>query len=113
LVRDKQLEGISDIRDESSREGMRIVIILKRNENASVVMNRLYKMTQLQVSFGIIMLALDAKNQPVTFDLKGMLQAFVAHRRDVVTKRCIFELKKALERAHILEGLKKALDHID
>ncbi len=113
LVRDKQLEGISDIRDESSREGMRIVIILKRGENSSVALNRLYKMTQLQVSFGIIMLALDAKNQPVTFDLKGMLEAFVAHRRDVVTKRCIFELKKALERAHILEGLKKALDHID
>jgi DNA gyrase subunit A len=113
LVRDKQLEGISDIRDESSREGMRIVIILKRGENASVVLNRLYKMTQLQVSFGIIMLALDAKNQPVTFDLKGMLQAFVEHRRDIVTKRCIFELKKAQERAHILEGLKKALDHIE
>lgn len=113
LVRDKQLEGISDIRDESSREGMRVVVILKRNENASVILNRLYKMTQLQVSFGIIMLALDKKNQPVTFDLKGMLQAFVDHRRDVVTKRCIFELKKALERAHILEGLKKALDNID
>lgn len=113
LVRDKQLEGISDIRDESSREGMRIVIVLKRNENAGVVLNRLYKMTQMQVSFGIIMLALDAKNQPVTFDLKSMLQAFVEHRRDVVTKRCIYDLKKAQERAHILEGLKKALDQID
>jgi DNA gyrase subunit A len=113
LVRDKQLEGISDIRDESSREGMRIVIQVKKGENASVVLNRLYKMTQMQTSYGIIMLALDAKNQPVTFDLKGMLEAFVDHRRDVVTKRCIFDLKKALERAHILEGLKKALDHID
>jgi DNA gyrase subunit A len=113
LVRDKQLEGISDIRDESSREGMRIVIVLKRGENASVILNRLYKFTQMQVSFGIIMLALDAKNQPVTFNLKNMLEAFVDHRRDVVTKRCIFELKKAQERAHILEGLKKALDHID
>lgn len=113
LVRDKQIEGISDIRDESSREGMRIVVVLKRGENASVILNRLYKFTQLQTSFGIIMLALDAKNQPVTFDLKGMLEAFVDHRRDVVTKRCIFELKKALERAHILEGLKKALDHIE
>ncbi|XGC80872.1 DNA gyrase subunit A [Bdellovibrio bacteriovorus] len=113
LVRDKQVEGISDIRDESSREGMRIVITLKRGENASVILNRLYKFTQLQTSFGIIMLALDAKNQPVTFDLKGMLEAFVDHRRDVVTKRCIFELKKAQERAHILEGLKKALDHIE
>lgn len=113
LVRDKQIEGISDIRDESSREGMRIVVVLKRGENASVILNRLYKFTQMQVSFGIIMLALDAKNQPVTFDLKGMLEAFVDHRRDVVTKRCIFELKKAQERAHILEGLKKALDHIE
>lgn len=113
LVRDKQIEGISDIRDESSREGMRIVIILKRGENASVILNRLYKYTQMQVSFGIIMLALDKRNQPVTFNLKNMLEAFVDHRRDVVTKRCIFELKKAQERAHILEGLKKALDHID
>ncbi|WII73013.1 DNA gyrase subunit A [Bdellovibrio sp. 22V] len=113
LVRDKQIEGISDIRDESSREGMRIVIQLKRGENASVILNRLYKFTQMQISLGIIMLALDAKNQPVTFDLKGMLEAFVDHRRDVVTKRCIFELKKAQERAHILEGLKKALDHIE
>ncbi len=113
LVRDKQIEGISDIRDESSREGMRIVILIKKGENASVILNRLYKYTQLQVSFGIIMLALDAKNQPITFDLKGMLQAFVDHRRDVVTKRCIFELKKAQERAHILDGLKKALDQID
>jgi DNA gyrase subunit A len=113
LVRDKQIEGISDIRDESSREGMRIVIILKRQENASVILNRLYKYTQMQISFGIIMLALDAKNQPVTFNLKNMLEAFVDHRRDVVTKRCIFEIKKAQERAHILEGLKKALDHID
>lgn len=113
LVRDKQIEGISDIRDESSREGMRIVIQLKRGENASVILNRLYKFTQMQTSLGIIMLALDSKSQPVTFDLKGMLEAFVDHRRDVVTKRCIFELKKAQERAHILEGLKKALDHIE
>lgn len=113
LVREKTVEGISDIRDESSREGMRAVIVLKRGENASVILNRLFKFTQLQVSFGIIMLALDAKNQPVIFDLKKMLEAFVEHRRDVVTKRCIFELKKAKERAHILEGLKKALDNID
>lgn len=113
LVKEKTIEGISDIRDESSREGMRVVIVLKRGENASVILNRLYKYTQLQVSFGIIMLALDAKNQPVVFDLKKMLEAFIDHRRDVVTKRCIFDLKKAQERAHILEGLKKALDHID
>lgn len=113
MVRDKQIEGITDLRDESSREGMRIVISIKRGENASVILNRLYKFTQLQVSFGIIMLALDAKNQPVTFDLKQMLQAFVEHRRDVVTRRCLFDLKKAQEKAHILEGLKKALDNID
>lgn len=113
LVRDKQVEGISDIRDESSREGMRIVISVKRGENASVILNRLYKFTQLQVSFGIIMLALDARNQPVTFNLKEMLAAFVDHRRVVVTKRCLFELRKAEERAHILEGLRKALDMID
>jgi DNA gyrase subunit A len=112
-VRDKNIEGISDIRDESSREGMRIVVILKRGEPGSVILNRLYKMTQMQSSFGIIMLALDAKNQPVTFDLKGMLEAFVAHRRDVVTRRSIFDLNKAQERAHILEGLKTALDKID
>ena len=113
LVRDKEVEGISDIRDESSREGMRIVISVKRGENASVILNRLYKYTQLQVSFGIIMLALDAKNQPYTFNIKEMLEAFVAHRRDVVTKRCLFDLRKSEDRAHILEGLKKALDQID
>ncbi len=113
LVNEKKIEGIADIRDESSREGMRIVITLKRNENGSVILNRLYKFTQMQVSFGIMMLALDANNQPVLFDLKGMLQAFVDHRREVVTKRCIFELGKAKERAHILEGLTMALDKID
>lgn len=113
LVKDKKIEGISDIRDESSREGMRIVILLKRNENAQVVLNRLYKFTSLQVSFGIIMLALDARNQPLQFNLKQMLEAFIDHRKDVVTKRCIFELKKAEARAHILEGLKKALDQIE
>jgi DNA gyrase subunit A len=113
LVKDKRVEGISDIRDESSREGMRIVIQLKRGENAQVVLNRLFKYTQLQVSFGIIMLALDNRNQPVVFNLKQMLEAFLAHRKDVVTRRCIFDLKKAEARAHILNGLKKALDHID
>jgi DNA gyrase subunit A len=113
LVKDKRIEGIADIRDESSREGMRIVIQLKRAENAQVVLNRLYKFTQLQMSFGIIMLALDSRNQPVVFDLKQMLEAFVIHRKDVVTRRCIFDLKKAEARAHILEGLRKALDQID
>ena len=113
LVNEKKVEGIADIRDESSREGMRIVITLKRNELGSVILNRLYKYTQLQVSYGITMLALDARNQPVLFDIKSMLQAFIDHRREVVTKRCVFDLKKAKEKAHILEGLKKALDHID
>jgi DNA gyrase subunit A len=113
LVKDKKVEGISDIRDESSREGMRIVINLKKNENAQVILNRLFKYTQLQVSYGIIMLALDSSMQPRTFDIKGMLEAFVAHRKDVVTRRCIFDLKKAEARAHILRGLKKALDAID
>ena len=113
LVRDKKIEGIADIRDESSREGMRIVITLKRNENASVTLNRLFKYTQLQVSFGIRMLALDNKNQPRVFDIRSMLSAFVDHRKDVVTKRCIFDLKKAEARLHILEGLQRALDMID
>jgi DNA gyrase subunit A len=113
LVRDKRVEGISDIRDESSREGMQIVIVLKKNENANVILNRLYKYTQMQVSFGIRMLALDARNQPRMFDLKSALQAFIVHRKDIVTKRCLFDLKKAEARAHILEGLQKALDNID
>ena len=113
LVRDKRVEGISDIRDESSREGMQIVIVLKKNENANVILNRLYKYTQMQVSFGIRMLALDARNQPRMFDIKSALQAFIVHRKDIVTKRCLFELKKAEARAHILEGLQKALDNID
>lgn len=113
LVRDKKVEGISDIRDESSREGMRIVINLKKNENANVILNRLYKFTQLQVSFGIRMLALDAQNRPRVFNLKSALEAFVDHRKDVVIKRCIYDLKKSEARAHILEGLKKAIDNID
>ena len=112
LVKDKKIEGISDIRDESSREGMRIVIVLKRKENADVVLNQLYKHTNLQSRFGIIFLALDHQNQPRLFSLKQMLAAFISHRFDVVTKRLIFDLKKARARAHILEGLKKALDSI-
>ena len=113
LVRDKKIEGISDIRDESSREGMRIVIDVKKGENASVLLNRLYKFTQLETSFGIIMLALDSGNKPQVFDLKSALKAFVSHRVDVVTKRSLFDLKKAEARIHILEGLRKALDIID
>ncbi len=113
LVRDKKIEGITDIRDESSREGMRIVIVLKRNEDPTTLLNQLYKYTQMKVSFGIRMLALDARNQPRVFDLKSALQAFILHRKDIVTKRCVFELKKAEARAHVLEGLKKCLDNID
>jgi DNA gyrase subunit A len=113
LVREKKLEGIADIRDESSREGLRIVIVLKRGEVPQVVLNRLYKFTQMQVSFGIIMLALDARNQPRMWTIKDMLEAFIEHRKDVVTRRCIFDLKKTEARAHILEGLNRALDQID
>lgn len=113
LVRDKKIEGISDIRDESSREGMRIVVKLKRGENGQVILNQLYKFTQMQVSFGIITLALDSRNQPQIFNLKQVLEAFIEHRRDVVTRRSIFDLRKAEARAHILEGLKKALDQIE
>ena len=112
LVKDKKIEGISDIRDESSREGMRVVIVLKRKENADVILNQLYKHTNLQSRFGIIFLALDHQNQPRLFSLKQMLAAFISHRFDVVTKRLVFDLKKARARAHILEGLKKALDSI-
>ena len=112
LVKDKKIEGISDIRDESSREGMRIVIVLKRKENADVILNQLFRHTNLQTRFGIIFLALDHQNQPRIFSLKQMLKAFVEHRFDVITKRLVFDLKKARARAHILEGLKKALDHI-
>ena len=113
LVRDKKIDGISDIRDESSREGMRVVIVLKKRENAQVILNNLYKQTKLQSSFGIHLLALDKNGQPKTFNLKEVLLAFLAHRKDIVTRRLVFELNKAQERLHILEGLTKALDHLD
>ena len=113
LVKNKKVEGITDIKDESSREGIRVVINVKKNENASVILNRLYKYTQMQVSFGIIMLALDEKNQPVVFNIRDMLLSFISHRRIVVTRRCIYELNKFQNRAHILLGLIKALDNID
>ena len=112
LVKDKKIEGISDIRDESSREGMRVLIVLKKKENADVILNQLFRHTQLRSRFGIIFLALDRQNQPKVFSLKEMLKAFVAHRFDVITKRLIFDLRKARARAHILEGLKKALDSL-
>ena len=112
LVQEKVIEGISTIRDESDRDGMRVVIELKRNEVAEVLLNQLYKHTQMQTSFGIILLAIH-QNQPKLLPLKEMLHLFVEHRQEVVTRRSLFELKKAEARAHILEGLKKALDHID
>ena len=112
LVKEKALEGISDIRDESSREGMRVVIVLKKKENPEVILNQLFRHSSLQVRFGIILLALDAKNQPKVFSLKQMLKSFVDHRYQVVTRRLFFDLRKARDRAHILEGLKRALQHL-
>ena len=112
LVQEKVMEGISNIRDESDREGMRVVIELKRNEVAEVILNQLYKHTQMQTSFGIILLAIH-QNQPKLLTLKEMLQLFVQHRHEVVTRRSLFDLKKAEARAHILEGLKRAIDQID
>lgn len=112
LVREKQIEDISDIRDESDRDGIRVVIVLKRNAMAEVVLNNLYKHTQMQTTFGIIMLAI-VSGQPRVLSLKAMLGHFIQHRRDVIMRRTRFELRKAQERAHILEGLKIALDHLD
>jgi DNA gyrase subunit A len=112
LVHGKAIEGISNIRDESDREGMRVVIELKRNEVGEVILNQLFKHTQMQTSFGIILLAIH-QNQPKLLTLKEMLQFFLQHRREVVTRRSLFDLKKAEARAHILEGLKKAIDQID
>lgn len=112
LVREKKIEGISDLRDESNREGIRVVVDLKRDAYPEVVLNQLYKHSPLKSSFGIILLAI-TRGQPVEFTLKQMLQHFIDHRREVTTRRCRYELRKAEARAHILEGLKKALDHID
>ncbi|WP_229333457.1 DNA topoisomerase (ATP-hydrolyzing) subunit A [Glaciecola sp. MH2013] len=112
LVKEKRIEGISALRDESDKDGMRIVIEVKRNESAEVLLNHLYANTQLQTVFGINMVALD-NTQPRIFNLKDILQKFVLHRREVVTRRTVFELKKARDRAHILEGLAIALVNID
>jgi len=112
LVREKRLEGISDLRDESSREGMRIVIELKRDAVSQVVLNNLYIHTAMQSGFGVTLLAIDA-GQPRILTLREVLERFVAHRRDVVTRRTRFELKQARAREHILLGLQIALDHID
>ncbi|MBU2976803.1 DNA topoisomerase (ATP-hydrolyzing) subunit A [Alteromonas sp. C1M14] len=112
LVKEKRIEGISALRDESDKDGMRIVVEVKRNESAEVLLNHLYANTQLQTVFGINMVALD-NNQPKVFNLKEMLEAFILHRREVVTRRTVFELRKARDRAHILEGLAIALTNID
>jgi len=112
LVKDRVIEGISDLRDESDREGMRIVIDLKRGEVPEVVLNQLYKHTQMQTSFGINLLSI-VDGRPQLLSLKELLSAFIEFRREIVTRRCQYELKKAEARAHILEGLKIALDHID
>lgn len=112
LVKEKRLEGISGLRDESDKDGMRIVIEIRRGDVAEVVLNHLYANTQMQVVFGINMVALD-KGQPKLFNLYDMLNAFVRHRREVVTRRSVYELRKARERAHILEGLAIALANID
>lgn len=111
-VRDKKLEGISDIRDESDKSGMRVVIELKRGEVPEVVLNNLYKQTQLQDTFGMNMVAL-VNGQPKLLNLKQMLECFLSHRREVVTRRTVFELRKARERGHVLEGLAVALANID
>lgn len=112
LVNEKKIEGISDIRDESDKQGMRVVIELKRGENAEVVLNNLFKLTQLQDSFGINMVAL-VDGQPRLLNLKQVLEAFLAHRREVVTRRTVYELNKARDRGHLLEGLAVAVVNVD
>ncbi|KAA0449376.1 MAG: DNA gyrase subunit A [Candidatus Thioglobus sp.] len=112
LVKDKKVDGITGLRDESDKDGMRMVIELRRGEVPEVMLNNLYKLTEMQTVFGINMVAID-KGMPKLMSLKGALEAFIAHRRDVVTRRSIFELNKARNRAHILEGLAVALSNID
>ena len=112
LVQDKQVEGVADLRDESDKDGMRVVIETKRDANAQVILNQLYKHTQLEATFGVIMLAL-VDGRPRILSLKQLLLQFLEHRKEIVLRRTKFELARAQERAHILEGLKKALDHLD
>ena len=112
LVKEKRVDGITDLRDESDRQGMRIVIELRRDVNANVILNQLLKHTQLQDTFGVIMLAL-VNNEPKVLNLLEMLNYYLKHQEDVVTRRTKYDLNKAEERAHILQGLLIALDHID
>ena len=112
LVREKKLEGISDLRDESDRDGIRIVLEVKKGEQAEIILNALYKLTQMQVTFGIIFLAI-VDNQPKVMTLKELLFHFLNHRKTVIIRRTRYDLRKAEERAHILEGILKALDHLD
>ena len=112
LVRDKRIEGITELRDESDKDGMRIVIELRKGEVSDVVLNNLYKQTPMQSVFGINMVALH-EGQPKLLNLKQVLEAFLAHRREVVTRRTIFDLRKARDRAHVLEGQAVALATID
>ncbi len=112
LIRDKRIEGVSDLRDESDREGIRIVLDIKRGEIPEIILNKLYKMTQMQTTFGIIFLAI-VENQPQVLNLRSLLDHFLDHRKTVVVRRTRFDLRKAEERAHILEGILKALDQLD
>ena len=112
LVHSKKIDGISDLRDESDREGMRVVIELKRGEQPQIILNHLYKLTPMQTSFGIILLAL-ADGQPRILGLAEVLNLFLGHRKEIVRRRSAYELNKAEKRAHVLEGLKQALDHLD
>ena len=112
LVKLKKIDGITDLRDESDREGMRIVIELRRDVNANIILNQLFKHTQMQDTFGIIMLAL-VNNEPKVLNILDMLKEYIKHQEDVVTRRTKYELKKAEERDHILQGLLIALDNID
>ena len=112
LVKEKRIEGISELRDETDKEGMRVVIELKRRENSEIILNNLYKHTKMQTTFSINMVALQ-EGQPKLFNLKEILEAFLRHRRNVVTRRTVFELRKAKDKAHILEGLAVALANID
>ena len=113
-VRDKRLEGISDIRDETDRNGMRIVIELKKDANAQVVLNRLFAQTQMQTTFGVTMLALvNNQTQPKILSLRHMLDEYLAFQEEIITRRTQYDLKKALERQHVLEGLLIAEENID